>query len=44
VIQSKVLVSLDYPGAAALSFVLMGLILVMLLVYAKIVGTEKLTG
>jgi spermidine/putrescine transport system permease protein len=44
VIQSKFLVSLDYPGAAALSFVLMGLILVMLLVYAKIVGTEKLTG
>jgi spermidine/putrescine transport system permease protein len=44
VIQSKFLESLDYPGAAALSFILMGLILVMLLVYARIVGTEKLTG
>jgi spermidine/putrescine transport system permease protein len=44
VIQSKFLESLDYPGAAALSFILMGLILVMLLVYARIVGTETLTG
>ena len=44
VIQSKFLESLDYPGAASLSFVLMGLILVMLLVYARIVGSERLTG
>jgi spermidine/putrescine transport system permease protein len=44
VIQSKFLESLDYPTAASLSFVLMGLILVSLLVYARIVGTEKLTG
>jgi spermidine/putrescine transport system permease protein len=44
VIQSKFLESLDYPGAAALSFILMGLILVMLLVYARVVGSEKLTG
>jgi spermidine/putrescine transport system permease protein len=44
VIQSKFLESLDYPGAASLSFVLMTLILVMLLVYARVVGTEKLTG
>jgi spermidine/putrescine transport system permease protein len=44
VIQSKFLESLDYPGAASLSFVLMGLILVTLLVYARVVGTEKLTG
>jgi spermidine/putrescine transport system permease protein len=44
VIQAKFLESLDYPGAASLSFVLMGLILVALLVYARIVGSERLTG
>jgi len=44
VIQSKFLESLDYPGAASLSFVLMGLILAMLLIYARIVGSERLTG
>jgi spermidine/putrescine transport system permease protein len=44
VIQAKFLESLDYPSAAALSFILMGAILVALLVYARVVGTEKLTG
>lgn len=44
VIQAKFLESLDYPTAASLSFILMGTILVALLVYARIVGTEKLTG
>jgi len=44
VIQSKFLESLDYPTAASLSFILMGTILVLLLVYARVVGTEKLTG
>jgi spermidine/putrescine transport system permease protein len=44
VIQAKFLESLDYPTAASLSFILMGTILVILLVYAKIVGPEKLTG
>ena len=44
VIQEKFLTSLDYPTAAALSFILMATILAALLVYAKIVGTEKLTG
>jgi spermidine/putrescine transport system permease protein len=44
VIQAKFLESLDYPTAASLSFVLMAAILVALLVYARIVGTEKLTG
>ena len=44
VIQAKFLESLDYPTAAALSFVLMALILAGLLVYARLVGTEKLTG
>ncbi len=44
VIQAKFLESLDYPTAASLSFVLMATILVSLLVYARVVGTEKLTG
>ena len=44
VIQAKFLESLDYPTAAALSFVLMAGILVALLVYARAAGTEKLTG
>ncbi len=44
VIQAKFLESLDYPSAAALSFVLMGSILVALLIYARIVGSERLTG
>jgi spermidine/putrescine transport system permease protein len=44
VIQAKFLESLDYPTAASLSFILMATIVVSLLVYAKIVGTEKLTG
>ena len=44
VIQSKFLESLDYPSAAALSFLLMGAILVALLIYARIVGSERLTG
>ncbi len=44
VIQAKFLESLDYPTAASLSFILMGSILIALLLYARIVGSEKLTG
>jgi spermidine/putrescine transport system permease protein len=44
VIQAKFLQSLDYPTAASLSFLLMASILVVVLVYARIVGPEKLTG
>ena len=44
VIQAKFLQSLDYPTAASLSFILMATILVGLLVYARAVGSEKLTG
>jgi spermidine/putrescine transport system permease protein len=44
VIQAKFLESLDYPTAAALSFILMAAILVALLAYARIVGSERLTG
>ena len=44
VIQSRYLEITDYPTAAALSFILMSIILVMVLVYARFVGTESLTG
>ncbi len=44
VIQRQFLELIDYPSAAALSFVLMALILVAVLVYAKVVGSEKLIG
>jgi spermidine/putrescine transport system permease protein len=44
VIQSRFLEITDYPTAAALSFVLMALILVAILIYARAIGTEKLTG
>jgi spermidine/putrescine transport system permease protein len=44
VIQSKFLAITDYPQAAALSFVLMAAILAAVLVYARLLGTERLTG
>jgi spermidine/putrescine transport system permease protein len=44
VIQSKFLAITDYPAAAALSFVLMAAILVAVAVYARLLGTERLTG
>jgi spermidine/putrescine transport system permease protein len=44
VIQSRYLVLNDYPTAAALSFILMLIILVMVLAYAWFAGTESLTG
>ena len=44
VIQSRFLELTDYPVAAALSFILMALILLIVLVYARALGTEKLTG
>ncbi|HYH58489.1 MAG TPA: ABC transporter permease [Thermoleophilaceae bacterium] len=44
VIQSRYLEVTDYPTAAALSFMLMGLILVMITIWARIAGTESLMG
>jgi spermidine/putrescine transport system permease protein len=44
VIQSKFLELTDYPAAAAMSIVLMASIVIMVLIYARAVGTEKLTG
>jgi spermidine/putrescine transport system permease protein len=44
VIQSKFLELTDYPAAAALSFVFMVIILVLIAVYVRVIGTEQLTG
>lgn len=44
VIQSKFLVITDYGQAAALSFVLMAAILVAVLAYMRLLGTERLTA
>jgi spermidine/putrescine transport system permease protein len=44
VINSKFNELIDYPAAAAMSFILMAVILIMVLIYARAVGTEKLTG
>jgi spermidine/putrescine transport system permease protein len=44
VIQGRFLTQLDYPVAAALSFLLMAGILVAVAIYAKVLGTEQLTG
>ena len=42
VIQKQFLVVKDYPAAAALSFVLMAIILVAVLAYTRALGTEDL--
>ena len=44
VIQNRFLQQNDYPLAAALSFILMAAILVAIIVYARALGTEELTG
>jgi len=44
VVQGNFLETLDYPSAAAISFVLMAIITVLVLVYSKILGTEELTS
>ncbi len=44
VIQSKFLNITDYPAAASLSFILMAGILVLVILYARALGAERLTG
>ena len=44
VIQSLYLSQADYPSAAALSFVLMALIMVVVVVYIRFAGSEALMG
>jgi spermidine/putrescine transport system permease protein len=44
VIQRRMLVNNDYPEGAAMSFILMAAILIGVAVYARLLGTEELTG
>ena len=44
VIQNRLLVQNDYPVGSALSFILMAGILVSVAIYARLLGTEQLTG
>ena len=44
VIQSRFLELTDYPVAATLSFILMAIIVLMVLAYSRVLGTERLTG
>ncbi|MED7926733.1 ABC transporter permease [Nonomuraea bangladeshensis] len=41
IIQTEYLTNLDYPTASALSFTLMGVLLVGIFVYARVLGTEN---
>ena len=43
VVQDQFLVQGDYPVAAALSFVFMGIVMVLVAIYARVLGTEDLT-
>ena len=42
VVQNQFLVQVDYPVAAALSFVFMAIVMTIVIVYARILGTEDL--
>jgi len=42
VVQDRYLVQLDYPTAAALSFVLMAIITIAVVIYARVLGTDDL--
>jgi spermidine/putrescine transport system permease protein len=43
VIQSEFLTTRDYPEAAALAFILMAILVVGAAVYARVLGTERIT-
>jgi spermidine/putrescine transport system permease protein len=43
VIQNRFLLQNDFPEASALSFILMGGILVIVLIYTRVLGTDQLT-
>jgi spermidine/putrescine transport system permease protein len=44
IIQRKFLDSLDYPAAAALGFVLIALVMALVTVYTRLVGSDRLAG
>jgi spermidine/putrescine transport system permease protein len=43
VIQNRFLTQNDFPEASALSFILMAGILITVLIYTRVLGTEQLT-
>ena len=43
VIQNRFLTQNDFPTASALSFALMAGILIVVIIYARVLGTEQLT-
>ena len=44
VIQTQFLTNLDYPIAAAMSFILMAALLIGATIYARVLGTEDVTS
>jgi spermidine/putrescine transport system permease protein len=44
VVQSRFFNVLDYPTASALSFMLMGAIVVAIVLYVRVIGTERAVG
>ena len=44
IIQRKFLDSLDYPAAAALGFVLVAVVMALVTVYTRVVGSDRLAG
>jgi len=44
VIQNKFLTQNDYPIASALSFAMMAGVLIVVAIYAKVLGTEELSA
>jgi spermidine/putrescine transport system permease protein len=44
VIQNKFLTQNDYPIASALSFTMMAGVLIVVAIYARILGTEELSS
>jgi spermidine/putrescine transport system permease protein len=44
IIQRKFLDSLDYPAAAALAFVLVAAVMVLVAVYTRLIGSERVAG
>jgi spermidine/putrescine transport system permease protein len=44
IIQRKFLDSLDYPAAAALGFVLVAVVMLLVAVYTRVIGSERLMG
>ena len=44
IIQRKFLDALDYPAAAALSFVLVAAVMALVTVYTRVVGSDRLTS